>query len=73
MKIKKVLFIAIISIITLSHSCSKDELILNEEYLTVSDVIRYCSNCGKSYFFSAKLNKMIAKCDNKEVKLGIAN
>ncbi|MDI6833635.1 MAG: hypothetical protein QMD02_07330 [Bacteroidales bacterium] len=44
MKNKSVLFIAILSIITLFQNCSREEeLILNEDYITVTDLIKYCS------------------------------
>ena len=44
-KLLKILFKSfILSIIILFQSCAKDEhLILNEEYLTVSDISHYCS------------------------------
>jgi hypothetical protein len=39
----RLLFIAILILITLSISCSKENIILNEEYLTVSDIFHYCN------------------------------
>ena len=49
MKNKSILLIAILSIITLFQNCSNDELILNEDYVTVSDLMKYCSKtpCDK--------------------------
>jgi len=41
MKNKSVLLIAILSIITLFQNCSHDEIILNEDYIWVTDIYRY--------------------------------
>jgi hypothetical protein len=60
MKNKIVLFIAILSIITLFQNCSNDELILNEDYLTVSDIFLYCR---------CKCNTETFPCEDKEVKI----
>ena len=49
----------ILSIFTLIQSCSKEELKLNEDYITVSDLTRYCRcKCRE-----------ISPCENKEVKI----
>ena len=60
MKNKSVLLIAILSIITLFQNCTNDEIILNEDYITVTDLISYCSNvpCYKP-----------VEWDGKEVKV----
>jgi len=68
MKNKSVLFITILSIIILFHNCSKEEnLILNEEYITVSDLHQYCGT--RHYFNRTKCNECSKKCDGKEVKI----
>ncbi|MBP7434807.1 MAG: hypothetical protein KA799_01490 [Bacteroidales bacterium] len=59
MKIKSIVFMVILSIFTLIQSCSKEELKLNEDYITVSDLTRYCRcKCRE-----------ISPCENKEVKI----
>ncbi len=61
MKIKSVLFIVILSIFTLSQSCSKEELKLNEDYINVSDLWRYVNQKG--------ICEDATKWINKEVKV----
>jgi len=69
MKNKSVLFIAILSIITLFQNCSREEeLILNEDYITVSDLKYYCG-CDKYILDRGKIHDIIAKCDSQEVKI----
>jgi len=59
MKIKSVLFIVILSIFTLSQSCSKEELKLNEDYITVSDLWRYVNQKGICEDATKWLNKEV--------------
>ena len=70
MKNKSVLLIAILLVILLAPNCSKDDLVLDQDYLTVSDVVHYC-HCDRktSIFFDTDVKTIIEQCNNKEVKV----
>lgn len=70
MKNKGLLFIAILFIITLVHSCSKDELMLNKDYITVSDLKCYCRD-GKTFIAKThdEVNQLTELCDSQNVKV----
>ncbi len=59
MKNKSVLLIIIILVILLAPNCSKDDLVLDQDYVTVSDLTRYCRcKCRETF-----------PCENKKVKI----
>ncbi|MDI6833636.1 MAG: hypothetical protein QMD02_07335 [Bacteroidales bacterium] len=70
MKNKIVLLITIISVILLTPNCSKDDLVLDQDYVTVSDLKHYC-HCDRntSIFFDTDVKTIIEQCNNKEVKV----
>jgi hypothetical protein len=68
MKNKIVLLITIILVILLAPNCSKDDLVLDKDYLTVSDLKCYCE-CNKDFISAKKINEAEAKCQNKEIKV----
>ncbi|HOJ24264.1 MAG TPA: hypothetical protein PK081_03255 [Bacteroidales bacterium] len=61
MKNKSVLLIAILSIIILFQNCSNDEIILNEDYIWVTDIYRYVNQ--------KEICKDTTKWLNKEIKV----
>ncbi|MDI6833634.1 MAG: hypothetical protein QMD02_07325 [Bacteroidales bacterium] len=61
MKNKSVLLIAILSIITLFQNCSHDEIILDEDYIWVTDIYRYVNQ--------KEICENTTKWLNKEVKV----
>jgi hypothetical protein len=74
MKNKSVLLITIILVILLAPSCSRDDLVLDQDYVTVSDIVHYC-HCDRSasIFFDTDVKTIIEQCNNKEVKGHIDN
>ena len=67
MKNKNLLLITIMLVIMLVPSCSKDDLVLDQDYITVSDIVHYC-HCDRliSIFFDRDVNTIIEQCNNKE-------
>jgi hypothetical protein len=61
MKNKSVLLIAILSIIILFQNCSNDEIILNEDYIWVTDIYRYVNQ--------KEICEDTTKWLNKEIKV----
>jgi len=70
MKNKIVLLITIILVILLAPNCSKDDLVLDKDYVSVSDIVHYC-HCDRntSIFFDTDVKTIIEQCNNKEVKV----
>jgi len=70
MKNKIVLLITIIFVILLAPNCSKDDLVLDKDYVTVSDIVHYC-HCDRSasIFFDRDVRTIIKQCNNKEAKV----
>jgi hypothetical protein len=70
MKNKIVLLITIIIVILLAPNCSKDDLVLDQDYLTVSDLKCYCRD-GKTFIFKPRneVNQLIELCDSQNVKV----
>lgn len=70
MKNKIVLLITIIIVILLAPNCSKDDLVLDKDYVTVSDLNCYCRN-GKAFIFETndEINQLFELCDSQNVKV----
>jgi hypothetical protein len=70
MKNKNLLLITIMLVIMLVPSCSRDDLVLDQDYVTVSDIVHYC-HCDRliSIFFDRDVNTIIEQCNNKEIKV----
>ena len=56
MKNKIILLITILLVILLAPNCSKDDLVLDQDYVTVSDLMKYCSkaSCYKPVEWNGK-------------------
>jgi hypothetical protein len=70
MKNKIILLITIMLVILLAPNCSKDDLVLDQDYVTVSDLKCYCRD-EKTFFLKPQneINKLIELCDNQNVKV----
>ncbi|GAB4278109.1 MAG: hypothetical protein Kow0068_01620 [Marinilabiliales bacterium] len=68
MKSYRFYIMIILLIIIFNSNCSKDELILNDEYLKISDLTHYC-DCDRYIFSRKKVQEAIARCDSMEIKV----
>jgi len=71
MKNKIVLLITIIIVILLAPNCSKDDLVLDKDYVTVSDLMKYCSksSCYKPVEWEGKEVKVKGHIDDNYMLL----
>lgn len=71
MKNKIVLLITIMLVILLAPNCSKDDLVLDKDYVTVSDLMKYCSksSCYKPVEWEGKEVKVKGHIDDNYMLL----